>query len=77
MKKPGISTYRRPSAVTKRAPRSRTEAAVELVRLEFEGARLDRELEQVEARGAVARRGRAATKARAAAVIDHLSKDGT
>ena len=77
MKKPGTSLYRRPSATTRRAPRSRTEAAVELVRLEFEGARLARELEQVEARGAVARRAREATQARAVSVIDRLSKDGT
>lgn len=72
MKKLAMPAYRRPSSLSRKVPRSRTEAAVELVRLEFEGARLEREITQVEARARVARLGLDATRARAATVIRHL-----
>ncbi|MEO1312938.1 MAG: hypothetical protein AAFV27_03570 [Pseudomonadota bacterium] len=47
MKRPGAIHPNRPSAGSRRVPRSRTEAAVELVRTEFERARLSRDLQQL------------------------------
>jgi hypothetical protein len=55
MKKPSIPSYRRPAGAPRRAPRTRAEAAVELVRLEFDAARLQREVDQAERRADVAR----------------------
>ena len=66
MKKPAIPLHRRPGVVRRRNPRSRTEAAVELVRLEFDSARLERELGQAERRASQARLGLADARARAA-----------
>jgi len=58
----------------RRAPRTRTEAAVELVRLEFEGARLERELAQSARRAEVAGQGLAQARARAQTLLSHLAE---
>lgn len=45
MKRPPASALRRPNSALRRPPRNRTEAAVELVKVEFKRDRLRRELE--------------------------------
>lgn len=72
MKAPPVTIPRRPAGATRRPPRTRTEAAVELVRLEFDAARLQRELDQSERRATRAREQLATCEARAAALIGHL-----
>lgn len=74
MKKLSMPRHRRPASASRGVPRTRTQAAVELVRLEFEGARLEREIDQVEARAEVARQGLARTKARAGKVLRRLDE---
>jgi len=55
MKRPPAALLPRPSGARRRAPRTRTEAAVDLVRVEFDAARLERELSQAGRRAATAR----------------------
>jgi hypothetical protein len=55
MKRPPATLLPRPSGARRRAPRTRTEAAVELVRVEFDAARLERELSQAGRRAVTAR----------------------
>ena len=50
MKQPPSFTPARPASGTRRVPRSRTEAAIELVRTEFERARLTRDIAQLSSR---------------------------
>lgn len=54
MKRPPAALLPRPSGARRRAPRTRTEAAVELVRVEFDAARLERELSQASRRAMTA-----------------------
>lgn len=60
----------RPYRLSSRAPRSRTEAAGLLVRIEFERARLERDLAQMEVRatGALRALGEADARARVLAL---------
>lgn len=53
MKSPPATPRRRPPQATLRPPRTRTEAAVSLVRAEFERERLERDLAQLAARAEV------------------------
>lgn len=55
MKRPPATLLPRPAGARRRAPRTRTEAAVELVRVEFDAARLERELAQAARRATAAR----------------------
>lgn len=73
MKKPPVPAIRRPAGVARRAPRTRAEAAVELVRLEFDRARLEREIAQADRRAALARSALDAGAARAEALVGALS----
>ena len=65
MNKPRIATHRRPGTIKRVNPRGRSQAAVELVRLEYEGARLEREYEQAQRRAKSARDSLIATRKRA------------
>ena len=75
MKRPAITSYRRPTATARRAPRTRAEAAVELVRAEFDSARLERELDQLDRRAAAARHALAAGRRRARNLLDRLAEE--
>lgn len=72
MKKPPAAIHARPNTASRRIPRSRTEAAVELVRLEFDGARLDREQQQSQRRADVAAQMLGKNRARAARLAASL-----
>lgn len=50
MKKPPLARAPRPFGLARRHPRTRPEAAAELVRLEYERDRLTRDLDMLEAR---------------------------
>lgn len=64
----------RPFPAARRSARTRTEAATDLVRLEFEAARLDRELAQGAARSARASAARDAVDARIRACLRRLAR---
>jgi len=64
MKRPSPTCHRRPASAATRRPRSRTEAAIELVRAEFERERLQRDLDQLSRRLRVSEAGRDANVAR-------------
>jgi hypothetical protein len=64
----------RPFATSRRRLRTRTEAATDLVRLEFEAARLDRELAQGRVRTERASAARAAVDARIRACLTRLAR---
>jgi hypothetical protein len=64
----------RPFPAARRVARTRTDAATDLVRLEFEAARLDRELAQGKARTDRAAAARAAVGARIRACLTRLTK---
>lgn len=51
MKRPNAAQPRRPNSIGRRPPRSRSEAAVALVKVEFQRDRLLRELEALKRRG--------------------------
>ncbi|SEA37167.1 hypothetical protein [Rubrimonas cliftonensis] len=53
MKRPQPAIHRRPASAVARSPRTRTEAAIELVRAEFERERLDRDLSLLARRAAL------------------------
>jgi len=72
MRRPGFVSPPRPAAGTRRVPRARTEAAVELVRVEFERARLERELRQLAQRQARAETAIGAATDRATALLARL-----
>jgi hypothetical protein len=55
MNRPRAILLPRPTGAGRRSPRTRTEAAVELVRVEFDAARLEREVAQASRRAAAAR----------------------
>jgi hypothetical protein len=54
MKRPPTAHLRRPNSVCRRPPRTRTEAAVELVKVEFQRDRLRRGLMELKRRGQLA-----------------------
>lgn len=54
MKRPPAAHPRRPNTLARRIPRSRSEAALELVRIEFQRERLQRELAELRRRGDMA-----------------------
>jgi hypothetical protein len=58
MKRLSPVIHRRPASSVARRPRTRTEAAVELVRVEFERERLDRDLALLERRTIVSTEAR-------------------
>jgi hypothetical protein len=68
------ATPARPFPAARRNARTRTEAATDLVRLEFEAARLDRELAQGKARTERAGAARAAVAARIRACLTRLAR---
>ncbi len=74
MKRPPMTVPPRPPAGTRRVPRARTEMAIELVRAEFERARLERELAQLSQRQARATKAVEASDARARALLDRLHR---
>ena len=67
------TTLRRPTRATRRVPRSRTEAAVALVRTEFERARLERELDQIDQRRGAAQEARDLAEQAADRLLDRLT----
>ncbi|MEM6739105.1 MAG: hypothetical protein AAF646_03255 [Pseudomonadota bacterium] len=78
MRKPVSADIARPLGATRRVPRTRAEAAVELVRLEFDAARLNRELDQLEKRAKRAGVDLERTQQRAGKMLERLrSDDGT
>lgn len=83
MNRPPPGLLRRPSTTSRRQPRSRTEAAVALVRAEFERERLDRDLDQLSRRAQVAGDARDAAAIRSRQLRrllddagDHAPSDG-
>lgn len=68
------ATPARPFPASRRNARTRTEAATDLVRLEFEAARLDREIAQGKARTERAGSARAAVAARIQACLTRLGR---
>lgn len=54
MKHPPAAHPRRPNSISRRPPRNRTEAAVELVKVEFQRDRLRRGLLEMKRRGQLA-----------------------
>jgi hypothetical protein len=77
MKKLVAASHRRPAGALRRIPRTRTETAVELVRAEFEGARLEREIAQADARKAVSARALSIARNRAARLLARLADKET
>ena len=77
MKRPPVALVSRPSGTRRRVPRTRTEAAVELVRVEFDAARLERELDQAGRRAALARADLAGARRRARLLSAKLAGPGT
>jgi hypothetical protein len=75
MKRPAALFQRRPATAAARRPRNRTEAAIELVRAEFERERLQRDLDQLNRRVAVSRAGRDANVARSRTLRAILARD--
>ena len=65
MKRPPILIRPKPFGTSRALPRSRPEAAAELVKVEYERARLERELEQLGARERAAGANLAKLEARA------------
>lgn len=65
----------RPFASSRRAPRNRPEAAAELVRLEYERDRLERDLSMILSRKAVAERALAQVMARSERLSAMLGSD--
>lgn len=65
MKRPRIIIRPKPYGSSRALPRSRPEAAAELVKVEYERARLERELEQMGARERAAAASLAKLEARA------------
>lgn len=74
MNKPPAAIHRRPNTVSRRLPRTRTEAAVELVRLEFDAARLERELEQAARRMTAASTALTRSRRRAHSLASGLAR---
>ena len=74
MKRPPTTHPRRPSSLSRRVPRSRTEAAVELVRVEFQRARLERELDECRRRSAIATDGLSGSKRRSDVLLARLGR---
>jgi hypothetical protein len=74
MKTPPIAARRRPPTALRRAPRSRAEAAVDLVRLEFDAERLARELDQLERRAGLARTALVDGRRRAQSLVERLAR---
>ncbi len=72
MKQPPLMPRRRAPSGPRRSPRSRTEAASGLVRVEFERQRYERELLQLEMRARAARAGRDAARDAGAMLLDVL-----
>lgn len=75
MQKPQGFTPNRPFAQSRRPPRTRTEAAVELVRLEFEAARLGRDLDQLERRKKASSQALTRVEGRSAALLRLLAPE--
>ena len=73
MKRPVTAHRLRPPSVARRVPRTRSEAAVELVRLEFDAARLERELGQLGRRVRAAETDLKHARARADAMLARLT----
>ena len=73
MKRPPTFVPPRPAQGSRRIPRSRTESAVELVRAEYEKARLRRELDQLSARTNTSHRAFQTHASRADMLISHLA----
>ncbi len=76
MKHPPAIHPRRPSSISRRVPRSRTEAAVDLVRVEFHRARLERDLADCRRREALATAELRGSIRRADALLARLGEDG-
>jgi len=76
MKKPLVPIHRRPTGTARREPRTRAEAAVELVRLEFDAARLAREIDRAERRAGAARAEMTASAGRIEGLLRRLSTQG-
>ena len=76
MKRPSASLISRPGGTRRRVPRTRTEAAVELVRVEFDAARLERELGQAHRRATAARAQLDAARERARLLSAQLIRKG-
>ena len=75
MKHPPSAHPPRPSPIGRRIPRSRTEAAVDLVRVEFQRARLERELADCHRRQTAAAAGLRTSIRRADALLARLSAE--
>lgn len=73
MKKAPSVSHPRPFMVGRKVPQSRTEAAVELVRLEYEAARLSRDLDQLERRHARSARALSQVEARTSVLHRRLT----
>lgn len=73
MKRPPTAHPRRPSSLSRRPPRTRSEAAVELVRVEFQRDRLKRELTEMKRRGDAAASDLRASTRRADQLLSRLS----
>jgi hypothetical protein len=76
MKAPRASNPRRPAGGSRRVPRTGAEAAVELVRVEFERARHLRELDQLRLRAAASVRRLDALDDRARALCSRIAERG-
>jgi len=76
MNRPPAFSPPRPPTGTRRVPRSRTEAAIELVRVEFERTRLSRDLTHLQSRALVSGRALELYDTRAAALLKSLSNIG-
>ncbi|MEM1428646.1 MAG: hypothetical protein AAGG09_04235 [Pseudomonadota bacterium] len=75
MKKPALGERPRPPRVARRQPQTRSEAAVELVRLEFDAARLDRELDQLSRRMRAVKQELSGARSRADSVLALLTAE--
>ena len=75
MKRRPVIARPRPPMGTRRIPRSRTEAAVELVRCEFERARLEREADQCRRRSETVGAALTQARRRGAGLVDRLTRE--
>ncbi len=74
MKRPRTALPKRPRAAFGAVARSRKEAAIQLVRLEFDLSRLEMGLEQAERRAAQARAEAAERQRQRAALLELLTR---
>lgn len=74
MKRPVSQTHRRPRMAAPRVTRTRKEAAIDLVRLEFDAERLDSGVRQALGRACVFQEELARNRAQRARLLDLISR---